>query len=332
MLGDGGPGGAGRGDGAPPTRVVKKRKFVPTVRARHKRTDGMAPIKAPPEPPPSSETFSELMQQAESEAKWERAGGRRRAPDQRKAQTVAFGALLTGSAAQGHAGKVDTKAGPAGLEPGEKCKSEEEKPTGPFGPGVDGTVYYPTVLPLRPEGKWAGEDESRELNAGSLCGLSELALDEDDTSAARELGLMEQSAEEGPLMLLQLPTVLPVPGAKAQDDAEADGRREAGQAEEAGGGQRHALKVREVPAGRIGKLLVYRSGKVKMSVGDVMMDVTCGTPWPCRQEVVAVNVDEVDGHCVFLGDVTRRAVCTPDIFQLLGADPVGERQRGRADT
>lgn len=37
----------------------------------------------------------------------------------------------------------------------------------------------------------------------------------------------------------------------------------------------HGCKLRELPGGLMGKMLVYKSGKVKMKLGDVHFDVSC---------------------------------------------------------
>lgn len=66
---------------------------------------------------------------------------------------------------------------------------------------------------------------------------------------------------------------------------------------------------------QIGKLLVFESGAVKLQIGDVLLDVSTGTPLQCRQEVAAV--DSQAGHMVFLGELTQRVVCSPDVEQLL---------------
>lgn len=66
---------------------------------------------------------------------------------------------------------------------------------------------------------------------------------------------------------------------------------------------------------QIGKLLVFDDGAVKLQMGDVLLDVTAGTPCHFRQEVAAVNAK--DAHFIFLGDVAQRVVCSPNIEQLI---------------
>lgn len=66
---------------------------------------------------------------------------------------------------------------------------------------------------------------------------------------------------------------------------------------------------------QIGKLLVFESGAVKLQMGEVLLDVTAGTPCQFRQEVAAVNAK--DAHFIFLGDIAQRIVCSPNIGQLI---------------
>jgi hypothetical protein len=44
---------------------------------------------------------------------------------------------------------------------------------------------------------------------------------------------------------------------------------------------REGMKLKELPAGYMGKILVYRSGKVKMKIGDILFDVSFKTGSIC---------------------------------------------------
>ena len=66
---------------------------------------------------------------------------------------------------------------------------------------------------------------------------------------------------------------------------------------------------------QMGKLLVFESGAVKLQLGDVLLDVRPGSAVSAHQELAAVNTQS--GNIVFLAPVTHRAVCSPDISQLL---------------
>ncbi|KAJ3027471.1 hypothetical protein HDV00_011201 [Rhizophlyctis rosea] len=70
------------------------------------------------------------------------------------------------------------------------------------------------------------------------------------------------------------------------------------------------------PEGKVGKLIYYKSGKVKLRIGDIYFDVAPGSESTFLQNVVAVDPD--DAKTYLLGNLTRRFVCTPDIEMLLG--------------
>lgn len=75
------------------------------------------------------------------------------------------------------------------------------------------------------------------------------------------------------------------------------------------------LRAHEVPALQLGKLLVFESGKVKLQLGDVLLDVSLGEESQCAQEFFAMSV--AGTSAVSMGEVARRVVCTPDIEHLL---------------
>ena len=67
---------------------------------------------------------------------------------------------------------------------------------------------------------------------------------------------------------------------------------------------------------QLGKLLVFESGKVKLQLGGVLMDVSLGSQCMSAQHLMAVNVE--GKSAMIVGEVAHRAVCTPDMDQLLG--------------
>ncbi|VAI02373.1 unnamed protein product [Triticum turgidum subsp. durum] len=74
-------------------------------------------------------------------------------------------------------------------------------------------------------------------------------------------------------------------------------------------------KLKDLPGGFMGKLLVYKSGKVKMRLGDALFDVSAGLDCTFAQEAVAINTNKK--HCCSLGEVNKRAIVTPDIDYLV---------------
>lgn len=72
-------------------------------------------------------------------------------------------------------------------------------------------------------------------------------------------------------------------------------------------------------SGKIGKIVVYKSGKVKMRVGDQLFDVSTGMPCNFLQEVVAIDSNKQKLYQ--LGELQRRMVCYPDIADMLDDSP-----------
>ncbi|KAL8149296.1 hypothetical protein AgCh_006342 [Apium graveolens] len=68
--------------------------------------------------------------------------------------------------------------------------------------------------------------------------------------------------------------------------------------------------LEDLPAGYMGKMLVYKSGAVKLKLGDILYDVSAGSSCLFAQDVAAINT--VDKECCFLGEIGKRAIVTPD--------------------
>ncbi|KAJ1879628.1 hypothetical protein H4R99_003109, partial [Coemansia sp. RSA 1722] len=64
--------------------------------------------------------------------------------------------------------------------------------------------------------------------------------------------------------------------------------------------------------GRIGTLVVLRSGAVRMRIGDIVMDVSRGADCQFMRGLLAI--DQRDPHSAFLlGNVDQQFLCTPDL-------------------
>lgn len=73
---------------------------------------------------------------------------------------------------------------------------------------------------------------------------------------------------------------------------------------------------------QLGKLLVFKSGAVKLQLGKVLLDVTACGESGIQQEVVCVNTSDKEtagssGDIIFLGSLHHEVVVSPDIEQLL---------------
>eukprot|EP00877_Chromochloris_zofingiensis_P012693 jgi/Chrzof1/7678/Cz02g32190.t1 len=151
-----------------------------------------------------------------------------------------------------------------------------------------------------------------------------LLLQDAVQDAASQLGLLQASSEEQ-LYLFQLPCVLPVAAPRVKDDPGgrhgAAGRLGSLQQQPQ---QQHSVQAgaafKDLPSGKLGKLKVFESGKVKLQIGGVLLDVSSGMPCLVRQDVAAINHEA--GHCVLLGAIEQRAVVCPDVWQLMQDLPV----------
>ncbi|XP_059317993.1 uncharacterized protein LOC132068433 isoform X2 [Lycium ferocissimum] len=205
---------------------------------------------------------------------------------------------------------------------------------------------YPITLPLRRP--YAGDPEILdEAEFGKAAGNAE--YDENNTKPASELGLLEKK-DDVQILFLKLPANLPL----GKRQASTEGRDTAGSLtlpeaklssptlkgkEVAGSAPRllasakgkeivdsstisrrhnttkNACGLQELPAGNMGKMLVYKSGKIKLKLGDILYDVSPGVDCAFSQDVVAINTAEK--QCCQLGELGKRAVVTPDVDFLL---------------
>lgn len=173
-------------------------------------------------------------------------------------------------------------------------------------------------VPQPPRGKYAYMELSQVENSVP----TELSTRGPDDTAAltRELsalisdnGLLGEEDGGPELMLFQLPSVLPVPVPSM------------GQTGEANTSAGRPASLAELPPTKLGKLLVMRSGAVKMQIGEVLFDVTPGIPCRSRQEVAVVDV--ASKECTMVGHVAQRVVVTPDVDVLLSNEPLPQWKR-----
>ena len=148
------------------------------------------------------------------------------------------------------------------------------------------------------------------------------AAPEPEVDAAEALGLGAAEAHRH-VYLFQLPSELPaVPGRGV-----AGGGGDAGASTSAGPAV--GAPLRAFTGTRLGRLLVFRSGRVKLQVGETLLDVSPGVPVTRANEVAVYRPSDGGGgggggseaprdELVLMGAVTRRAVVTPDVLELLG--------------
>ncbi|WVZ85989.1 hypothetical protein U9M48_032841 [Paspalum notatum var. saurae] len=157
---------------------------------------------------------------------------------------------------------------------------------------------YPVSLPLRRP--YSGNPENLD---NEEFGENPSRAQDAELTAAEELGLMDRT-NDSQLLFFQLPSSLPLPmqpQSVAEPNKGSEERREGTRLT-----SRHGSNLNELPKGYLGKILVYKSGKVKMKIGEALFD-----------EVMAITTREK--HFCTVGEISKRTVITPDIDFLLGS-------------
>jgi len=103
----------------------------------------------------------------------------------------------------------------------------------------------------------------------------------------------------GQLFFLQFPTQLPLTLTEEENKKDKD----------------FSENLSKLPEGRIGRLFIFKSGKVKLCIGEITYDVSQGMPCNFLQELVAIDHEKKKFYQ--LGEVTNRMVAYPDISMIL---------------
>ncbi|KAL0304095.1 UNVERIFIED_CONTAM: DNA-directed RNA polymerase III subunit RPC4 [Sesamum radiatum] len=184
--------------------------------------------------------------------------------------------------------------------------------------------YYPTTLPWRrpysgdPEKLDKVEfEEASEYDENNLSSASDLGLlvgrrqtgtnkrETADDLKALESGVFS-AASKGKEIVGSGPRVSGIStGTKGKDIAPSSINLVSGHPSNKG------CSLEELPEGYMGKMLVYKSGAVKLKLGDILYDVSPGSDCAFAQSVMAIDTTNRD--CCDLGSLNKRAVVTPDI-------------------
>ena len=70
----------------------------------------------------------------------------------------------------------------------------------------------------------------------------------------------------------------------------------------------------QIPSGTGGKLRLHKSGKLTMTLGNIVMEVNQGTESNFLQDVVVMNEEEKRAYLI--GQIARKMVVSPDITQI----------------
>ncbi|CEG72065.1 hypothetical protein RMATCC62417_07688 [Rhizopus microsporus] len=79
-----------------------------------------------------------------------------------------------------------------------------------------------------------------------------------------------------------------------------------------------SLALEDMPEGQVGKLIVYKSGKMKMQFGTILLDVTQGMHSSFLENVMVVDHEsEETKKAIELGHIVQKFVCSPNMDSLL---------------
>ncbi|XP_057249573.1 uncharacterized protein LOC104906636 isoform X2 [Beta vulgaris subsp. vulgaris] len=164
-------------------------------------------------------------------------------------------------------------------------------------------TYHPTILPWRRPNS-GDPDILDEAEFGEAA----TKYDENAINPASELGLLnpDDTSEKIRLLLLKLPKSLP----SIKRSATAEGEQ-----------IQQGYSLKDLPPGHMGKMCVYKSGAVKLKLGETQFDVSPGTTISDAEEVVAVNAEKKE--FLSLGDLDKRMIITPDVDDILDNEDLG---------
>lgn len=78
------------------------------------------------------------------------------------------------------------------------------------------------------------------------------------------------------------------------------------------------LELEEMPDGQIGKLVIYKSGKMKMKFGNILLDVNQGMQSSFLENIMVVDHEsEETKKAIELGHIVQKFVCAPNMDALL---------------
>ncbi|CAL9708446.1 unnamed protein product [Knipowitschia caucasica] len=126
------------------------------------------------------------------------------------------------------------------------------------------------------------------------------------------------------LFFMQLPDSLPgQPPTKESKPVKTEVQSETGQSmlikteTQEDESEENCCSLKDLREGLIGKMLVRKSGRVQLILGQVTLDVALGTTCSFLQELVSVGTEGKGGDLTVLGHLKHKMVCSPDFEALL---------------
>ncbi|OMO98165.1 RNA polymerase III Rpc4 [Corchorus olitorius] len=190
--------------------------------------------------------------------------------------------------------------------------------------------YYPITLPLRRP--YSGDPEL--LDQAEFVEAAGKEYDENTINTASDLGLLEEG-DTGKMFLFQLPANLPM--VKRPASTKGKEKAEISVPSQHFGASQKGCQLQELQGGYMGKMLVYKSGAVKLKLGEMLYNITSffhskllglcyslqiseegvspGSDCAFAQDVAMVNTTKK--HCCMIGELGKRVVVDPDIETVL---------------
>ncbi|XP_020214842.1 DNA-directed RNA polymerase III subunit rpc4 [Cajanus cajan] len=162
--------------------------------------------------------------------------------------------------------------------------------------------YYPTTLPLRKPN--SGDPEILDEEEFGEAAAS-VEYDENAVNSAAELGLLEKS-EQQTMLFFKFPAALPLEKQNNKGKEKIGTSTVTGEPTKSKG-----IALEELPRGHMGKMLVYKSGAIKLKLGETLFDVSSGTNCVFAQDIVAMNAAQK--QCCNLSKINKRVVVVPDL-------------------
>ncbi|EOA17033.1 hypothetical protein CARUB_v10005267mg [Capsella rubella] len=173
--------------------------------------------------------------------------------------------------------------------------------------------YYPTVLPLRKPN--SGDPELLDQEEfGEVAKHRE--HNENTINSAEELGLTSVEHGKEQMFFFKLPDCLPIMKQSTGTNTKRSVPENSSQRSNPFEGLRE---------GFMGKMLVYKSGNVKMKLGDVLFDVLPGPNTKFHNDVAAINTK--GRNCCRIGSSAKIVTVTPDVESLLNTASDMETQK-----
>ncbi|ESW26588.1 hypothetical protein PHAVU_003G132000 [Phaseolus vulgaris] len=284
-------------DSEPSAPVRRKHKFAP---------------RAPPRVVPKKEVKAEVVEDAQADANQAKDLLRRFNESAMKARNKVEKKVSASQIAFGYGGEstslksygIGRGGRNVNINPNSTSSAVAEKEyTEPW----DYYSNYPVTLPLRRP--YSGNPELLDEEEFGEAAEAR-TYDEEATNSAMELGLLEENLEAN-MFLIKLPSKLPIIStADGGKDVNAKSKPPVGTKK----GER-LCELKDLPSGFMGKMLVYKSGKIKLKLGNTLYDVSSGMNCSFSQDVVAIN--KAEKTLCSIGEISKHVTITPDIDDIL---------------